>query len=68
MITQIIADTTRLKMLEVQKEIGGTAAAERASHKKLPYAAFRPFQDGVEEIDLHVFETQCDLQEIDEAD
>lgn len=56
-------------MLEVQKEMGGIAAAERGSCKKLPYTAFQPFQDGVEEIDryLHVFKTQCHLQEIHEA-
>ena len=69
-ITQIITDMTRLKMLEVQKEMGGTAVAEQGIRKKLPFAAFRPFQDGVEEIDryLHVFETQCGLQGIDKAD
>lgn len=66
----MIADMTRLKMLEVQKEIGGTEAAERGSRKKRPYAVFRPFHNGVEEIDryLHVFKTLCNLQEIDEAD
>ncbi|XP_053545726.1 E3 ubiquitin/ISG15 ligase TRIM25-like [Bombina bombina] len=66
-ISQIIVDGTRLRMLDIQQVNGELAPVNQGSWKKLPYATFHAFQDGQEEIDqyLQVFETEWDLQGID---
>lgn len=72
-ISQVLREVSQLRMAELQRDQGASVMFNReapAARKKLPYAAFRMFQDGEDEMDvyLQMFERQCGLQGVNKAD
>ncbi|KAM4691878.1 serine/threonine-protein kinase WNK4 [Rhinophrynus dorsalis] len=72
-IDRVLADATRLRALELQRDTRESTPSDRVEtrgRKKIPYQAFPKFEDDKDDLDrfIQIFERQCGLQEVDEAD